>query len=452
MSMDSSFLSLSSLTRPIHSMVRPVSIRDAILSSHSRCHGISPFISVTSPLILKFFYSDHTSHHNSVSTPKIGFILRKSFSESAAQEDVERLLEYKHCLIDKLHRNDIYLNMSDPSMWNSFAESHKFNAKEAGLYSFLFVRCAPTGHHLVSFVLNAEFSNTGPNYLSAGDLPLPKLYLFLFVLFFVALVVWSRVLWTANGSDAVVHDVHRMMLALLILKTGTLFFESVRYHYIAIVGFSELWDLIYFIFAFLKGVMLFTVILLIGSGYSLMKSYLNDREKRLILIVLTLQVVDNIAMIVLEETAPGSKSWLRWRDVLHLVDIICCVAILFPIVWSINHLQQAAEADGKASGNLQKLKLFREFYTLVVVYIYFTRIVVYLLSASIEYHLLWLGDFVSEIATFLFYVITGYKFRPAPDNPYLVVSSDDARDVHSRPDSRQKDDGTNVYIEMSSTD
>ena len=32
--------------------------------------------------------------------------------------------------------------------------------------------------------------------------------------------------------------------------------------------------------------MLFTVILLIGSGWSLMKSYLNDKEKKTILFVL----------------------------------------------------------------------------------------------------------------------------------------------------------------------
>ena len=55
--------------------------------------------------------------------------------------------------------------------------------------------------------------------------------------------------------------------------------------------------------------------------------------------VLSLQVLDNIAMVVLEETAPGSQGWLAWRDILHLVDIVCCCAIMFPIVWSIRHLR-----------------------------------------------------------------------------------------------------------------
>lgn len=88
--------------------------------------------------------------------------------------------------------------------------------------------------------------------------------------------------------------------------------------------------------------------------------------------------------------------------------------------------RQASDADGKAHNNLVKLQLFRQFYVMVVVYIYFTRIVVYLLSATIPFHLLWLGPVSTEIATFLFYVITGYKFRPSVDNPYLPVDSEDA--------------------------
>jgi hypothetical protein len=130
-------------------------------------------------------------------------------------------------------------------------------------------------------------------------------------------------------------------------------------------------------------------------------------------------------MVVIEETAPGSQGWLTWRDVLHLVDIICCCAILFPIIWSIRHLRQAAEADGKAHHNLQKLQLFRQFYIMVVCYIYFTRIIVFLLAATIPFYLLWIGAFFTELATLIFYVVTGYKFKPAVDNPYLPVRSDE---------------------------
>jgi hypothetical protein len=33
-----------------------------------------------------------------------------------------------------------------------------------------------------------------------------------------------------------------------------------------------------------------------------------------------------------------------------------------------------------------------------------------------------------EMATFVFFVMTGYKFRPASNNPYFAVSTDDDMD------------------------
>lgn len=47
-----------------------------------------------------------------------------------------------------------------------------------------------------------------------------------------------------------------------------------------------------------------------------------------------------MAQIVLDEMAPGSMAWLKWRNVLHVVDLVCCCSILFPIIWSIRHLRQ----------------------------------------------------------------------------------------------------------------
>ena len=202
-------------------------------------------------------------------------------------------------------------------------------------------------------------------------------------------------------------------------------FESARFHFLSLTGTSDVWSAVYYVFAASKGVMLFVVILLIGSGWSLMRPYLSDREKSVILAVLVLQVVDNVAIVVVAETAPGSVGWLTWRDVLHLVDMLCCCAILFPIVWSIRHLRQAAETDGKVQHNLLKLQLFRQFYIMVVVYVYFTRIVVYLLEATIPFYLYWFGELFTELATLVLFTVTGYKFRPVSDNPYLSVSAED---------------------------
>ena len=63
--------------------------------------------------------------------------------------------------------------------------------------------------------------------------------------------------------------------------------------------------------------------------------------------------------------SPGHPPAHRWRDILHMVDIVCCCAILFPIVWSIKQLRDGAETDGKAARVLAKLTLFRQFYIMV---------------------------------------------------------------------------------------
>jgi len=78
---------------------------------------------------------------------------------------------------------------------------------------------------------------------------------------------------------------------------------------------------------------------------------------------------------------------------------------------------------------MKKLKLFRQFYLMVVSYIYFTRIIVYLVDATLPFRVVWLGDFTSELATLAFFVVTGYKFRPSPDNPYFSLAQESEEEL-----------------------
>jgi hypothetical protein len=169
----------------------------------------------------------------------------------------------------------------------------------------------------------------------------------------------------------------------------------------------------------LKGCLHALILLLLPP---LQKPFLGDREKRILMVVVPLQVFANIAIIVTEEEAPSTRDWFTWRDLFHLVDIICCCAILFPIVWSIKQLREASRNDGKAARTLEKLTLFRQFYVVVVVYIYFTRIVVYLLrTTTMQFEYSWVSDAADQLATLAFYVWTAFKFRPQSNNPYLKL-------------------------------
>eukprot|EP00903_Cladosiphon_okamuranus_P015463 g14278.t2 len=390
---------------------------------------------------------------------RAGFIVTKTSTESSAQEEVENALDEGRsgvavaageggqkgdlspaCLLDKAGPEDLVLELSDRATWEHGKEASRVvGPGEKGLYVLLYCGCPVDGRgeaaesgggggqregeHTVAFKLRVAFWNEGidgdRDYLSAGKESLPNLFLGTFVLFFGALVAWARCI---RRNPAQVYHIHHMMTVLLVFKTLSMLFESIRYHYLGLTGAAEAWSIVYYLFAFLKGITLFVVVLLIGSGWSLIKPFLHNRDKRIIVVVLSLQVLNNVAQIVLEETAPGSTVYLQWRSVLHVVDIVCCCLILVPIFWSIRNLRDASLADSKA---IRRLNVFTGFYKVVLSYIYFTRIILALFSAMLPFELVWLKQLCSELATLTFFVITGWCFRPHPDAPYLPIGRDE---------------------------
>ncbi|KAB5564668.1 hypothetical protein DKX38_004722 [Salix brachista] len=101
-----------------------------------------------------------------------------------------------------------------------------------------------------------------------------------------------------------VYRIHFFMLAVAILKTVNLLCEAEDKSYIKRTGYAHGWDVLFYIFSFLKGITLFTLIVLIGTGWSFLKPYLQDKEKKVLMIVIPLQVVANIAQVVIDETGP----------------------------------------------------------------------------------------------------------------------------------------------------
>jgi hypothetical protein len=124
--------------------------------------------------------------------------------------------------------------------------------------------------------------------VSACEEKLPAVFLAFAGLFAAAGAWWAQVL--ASRRDHV-HRIHQLMLVLVAFKAAALLLDSIRYHYLASVGSAEgLISDVFYVVTFLKSLLLFTVILLIGTGWSLVKPFLNDREKQVILVVLVLQV------------------------------------------------------------------------------------------------------------------------------------------------------------------
>ena len=273
-----------------------------------------------------------------------------------------------------------------------------------------------------SVMYNLEDKNGRRDYLSAGKAVLPRVYFLFSLIYFGMAAIWIRVL---HKKRLTVFRIHFFMLAVVILKALNLLCEAEDKSYIKRTGSAHGWDVLFYIFSFLKGISLFTLIVLIGTGWSFLKPYLQDKEKTVLMIVIPLQVVANIAQIVIDESGPYGHDWFTWKQVFLLVDILCCCAVLFPIVWSIKNLREAARTDGKAAVNLMKLTLFRHYYVVFICYIYFTRVVVYALETITSYRYLWTSTVAGELATLAFYVYTGYKFKPEAHNPYFVIDDDE---------------------------
>jgi hypothetical protein len=215
------------------------------------------------------------------------------------------------------------------------------------------------------------------------------------------------------------------MALLVFLKAAALFFHALNFHFIQTKGqHIATWAFVYYAIHLLKGSVLFITIVLIGTGMKFVKHVLSDMDKHIFMIVIPLQVLANVAYAIIQESEEGDVQHNAWLDLFLLVDFMCCAAILFPILWSIRHLQEASQTDGKAAMNLRKLKLFQQFYVMLVSYIYFTRILIYMLRMTVPFNLLWLNEFSKETATYVFFVMTGYKFRPTNANPYFQVASD----------------------------
>ncbi|XP_070310737.1 protein GPR107 isoform X2 [Odocoileus virginianus] len=298
---------------------------------------------------------------------------------------------------------------------------------QEGLYSLYFHKCLRSdvwSNDKFSFSLDIEITEKNPDsYLSAGEIPLPKLYISMAFFFFLSGTIWIHILRKRRND---VFKIHWLMAALPFTKSLSLVFHAIDYHYISSQGFPiEGWAVVYYITHLLKGALLFITIALIGTGWAFIKHILSDKDKKVFMVVIPLQVLANVAYIIIESTEEGATEYGLWKDSLFLVDLLCCGAILFPVVWSIRHLQEASATDGKAAINLAKLKLFRHYYVLIVCYIYFTRIIAFLLKLAVPFQWKWLYQLLDEMATLVFFVLTGYKFRPASDNPYLQLSQEE---------------------------
>lgn len=362
---------------------------------------------------------------STLSTPnptRLGFFLLSE--ESLIQVLLELQQSNAFCVLDSRFITRLF-NFRELSPPPASSHNYSYPVTSPNEYSLCFANCAPESKVSMDVrteLFNLDDAGSVKDYLSAGLTQLPTLY-FLFSLIFCGFLGFWIYICIQNRLS--VHRIHLLMGLLVVMKALNLLCAAEDKHYVKSTGTPHGWDVVFYIFQFIRVVLLFTVIVLIGTGWSFLKPFLQEREKKVLMIVIPLQVLANVASVVIGETGPFIRDWVTWNQVFLLVDIICCCAIIFPIVWSIRSLRETSKTDGKAARNLAKLTLFRQFYIVVIGYLYFTRIVVFALRTIAAYKYQWVAYAAEEIANLAFYAVMFYMFRPVEKNEYFAIDDEE---------------------------
>jgi hypothetical protein len=112
----------------------------------------------------------------------------------------------------------------------------------------------------------------------------------MFALFSVLAGYWTMTLLKSPKEH--VQHIHWLMLALVSFKSLTLFVQAIMYLVIEHQGTPHGWNWVYYTFTGMRGLLFFTVVILIGTGWSFMSTHvmLDDKTKQVLLLVIPLQV------------------------------------------------------------------------------------------------------------------------------------------------------------------
>ncbi|ORZ27130.1 lung seven transmembrane receptor-domain-containing protein [Lobosporangium transversale] len=350
---------------------------------------------------------------------RIGFLIQKGSSDAEVVDWEDGCIlddPYFKDELDQKRSEFLQLDTTNPV----FQYRHTIAPGEEEMWNMLFVNCPSS---IVSFRLKITEINPGNNYLSAGDIPLPKVYAGSAVAYFIASGIW---LYMLTRRDTRVFWPHKLIFILAVMIGIQKTFQAIKVHYMQIGVDAEGWTVMFYIFAFLKGSLSILIITLIASGWMFIKPFLSQKDKKIILVIIPLQILSNIASTVSNETAVGSINWSFWTQVFPMVDLVSCVVILGVIIQTQRHLSEAAEVEGKVAESKSKYKLWGSFYLVTVIYIYLTRILIEFLKVALPYqYVQWLVELLNEAITLGFYATIGWKFRPYANNPYTLIDEDD---------------------------
>lgn len=209
---------------------------------------------------------------------KLGFFITTAEAETQLQQD----LESGGCVLDSKNVELLFTfndMESEKKQDSTYEYPGRIPPDQGGEYSLFFANCQ--SHVDVSARIHVEMYNEAwsgsRDFLSAGEAPLPTVYLVMAVFYLLAALIWAGVLYQNRTT---VLKIHYLMLSLVVFKCLSTACAAGMYHMKRLTGQPDGWNIAFYIFSFVRGILLFSVIVLIGTGWSFLKPFLSDKEKK----------------------------------------------------------------------------------------------------------------------------------------------------------------------------
>lgn len=300
------------------------------------------------------------------------------------------------------------------SYWKGDDLFYEVPREMRGVWHLHLIVCGPVpAKHKVS--IDLELDNIALNgestFLSAEEIPLPHMFTWSGIVYVALAVTWALLMWHSPRRD--VFMLHILMLCLIALKILAIFSESFMYFSLSASGQPHGWNVAFYFFQAARGLFVFLLVLLIGSGWRLMRSIIRPNDRYLFWIILPLQLAANLGLAAVEEKYLNDY----WFYIFQFIDIICCILVLSPIL----------EPSDKTKRPLQ-LDRLRNFYTILVSYIYVTRVITTVLHMFLPPNSRWVTKLLTELATIAFFTFVGLEFRPVKDHPFFT-STEEGKEV-----------------------
>ncbi|PIN04179.1 hypothetical protein CDL12_23289 [Handroanthus impetiginosus] len=211
------------------------------------------------------------------------------------------------------------------------------------------------------------------------------------------------------------------MALLLFLKFLELISYAYGHHSVSRTGVPHGWNIVWLAIYFVRNMLFITVIMLLGTGWSLFKPSLQELQKCTMSMGIFLQVLASLCFIVIRRVGPSDKNYSYWIIAYYALDFLGCIMMMLPVRKSIENLGDNSIIEGKEARRLVYMRVYGNFASAIYAYVGFTRLGMFVLRTITSYKFWCLTIALELTIELLFYIVVYLMFWPNERYDYAVV-------------------------------